>query len=304
MQSGCPPQHPVDFPQDSQRRLQAEEIGTSKQLVGLVEGGTNRFGARCRPGGRLSKDGDDPAHALKGYWRHPPPLCQKPTFDVHTMRLYLMCKLGRIRQVTVQLETSRRERKKRATHRALHDAAFLMVEEHGLAAATIEAIADRADVSTRTFFNYFSSKEDAVLDRDPIRPDALRQALLERPAGEDVLTALRRVMEELVAQEILNGERLLRRMRLIRSEPLLRGAMAAIHDEIEEALVAAVAKRTGRDPNADLYPALVVSAALGAFKVALLHWSDQGGRVRFDRLLTAAFDLLAVGLADTGAGRS
>ena len=54
----------------------------------------------------------------------------------------------------------------------------------------------------------------------------------------------------------------------------------------------------------DLYPALVVSAAWGAFKVALLRWSDQGGQVPFDRVLTAAFDLLAVGLADAEAGRS
>jgi AcrR family transcriptional regulator len=207
-------------------------------------------------------------------------------------------------RVTVQLEISRRERKKQATRQALHEAAFVMVEEHGLAAVTVEAIADRADVATRTFFNYFSSKEDSVLDRDPGRPEALRFALLARPAGEDALTALRRVMEDLVAQEILDGEHLLRRMRLIRSEPLLRGAMAAMHDEIEEALVVAVAQRTGRDPVDDVYPALVVSAALAAFKVALLRWSDQGGREPFDRVLTAAFKVLAEGLADAGARRS
>ncbi len=206
--------------------------------------------------------------------------------------------------MTAQLETSRRERKKQATRQALHEAAFLLVEEHGLAAVTAEAIADRADVATRTFFNYFSSKEEAVLDREPGRPEALRQALLERPAGEDALTALRLVMEELVAQEILDGEHLLRRMCLIRSEPLLRGAMAAMHDQIEEALVAAVARRTGQDPVVDLYPALVVSAGLAAFKVALLRWSDQGGQVAFGRVLTAAFDLLAVGLAEVGARRS
>ena len=204
----------------------------------------------------------------------------------------------------VQLETSRRERKKQATRQALHEAAFVLVEEHGLASVTVEAIADRADVATRTFFNYFPSKEDAVLDRDPGRPEALRRALIERPRDEDALTALHRVMEGLVAPEILDGEHLLRRMRLIRSEPLLRGAMAAMHDEIEEALVAAVAQRTGQNPIVDLYPALAVSAAWGAFKVALLRWSDQEGQEPFDRVLTAAFDLLAVGLADAGAGRS
>ena len=51
--------------------------------------------------------------------------------------------------MTVQLETSRRERKKQATRQALYEAAFVLVEEHGLAAVTVEAIADRADVATR-----------------------------------------------------------------------------------------------------------------------------------------------------------
>jgi AcrR family transcriptional regulator len=206
--------------------------------------------------------------------------------------------------VAVQLETSRRERKKQATRQALHQAAFLLVEEHGLAAVTVEAIADRADVATRTFFNYFSSKEDAVLNRDPTRPERLRQALLERPAAEDALTALRRVLDDLVKEQVLDGERLLRRMRLVGSEPLLRATMAAMHDEVEEALVAGVADRTGQDAHFDLYPALVVSAAWGAFKVAYLRWSDQSGRVPFDLLLSAAFDMLASGLGDAGAHRS
>ena len=152
-------------------------------------------------------------------------------------------------RVTVQLETSRRERKKQATRQALHEAAFVLVEEHGLAAVTVEAIADRADVATRTFFNYSRprkrpSSTGTRADRKP----CARRSLSGRPV-EDALTALRRVMEGLVAQEILDGQHLLRRMRLIRSEPLLRGAMAAMHDEIEEALVAAVAQRTGQDPD-------------------------------------------------------
>jgi AcrR family transcriptional regulator len=220
------------------------------------------------------------------------------------MRLYPVRNMCRLGAVTVQLETSRRERKKQATRQALHEAAFLLVEEHGLAAVTVEAIADRADVATRTFFNYFPSKEEAVLDRDPTRPETLRQALLERPAAEDALTALRRVLDDLVTEQVLDAERLLRRMRLVRSEPLLRATMAAMHDEIEDALVAGVADRTGQDPHVDLYPALVVSASWGAFKVAYLRWSDQGGRVPFDLLLSAAFDMLAAGLSDPGGHRS
>jgi AcrR family transcriptional regulator len=72
--------------------------------------------------------------------------------------------------MSVELTASRRERQKQVTRQALHEAAFTLAEESGLSGATVEAIAGRADVATRTFFNYFASKEDAVLDCDPARP--------------------------------------------------------------------------------------------------------------------------------------
>src|SRR4051812_48235481 len=63
--------------------------------------------------------------------------------------------------------TGLRERKKRATRLALHRAALELVGTHGLDGVSIEQIAARADVSTRTFFNYFSTKEDAVIGTVP-----------------------------------------------------------------------------------------------------------------------------------------
>jgi AcrR family transcriptional regulator len=199
--------------------------------------------------------------------------------------------------MTVELAPSRRERKKQATRQALHEAAFTLTEECGLAGVTIEAIAGRADVATRTFFNYFASKEDAVLDREPNRPEALRQALIGRPPAENALTALRRVMEEEMVRRVLDAERFLRRTRLIRSEPQLQATMAVISEEIEQALVAGIAERTGQSAAVDFYPALVVSAAWGAFKVAHQLWSGHGGRPSFEALLSGAFDTLAGGLA-------
>ncbi|WP_426592660.1 TetR/AcrR family transcriptional regulator [Cellulomonas sp. McL0617] len=60
-------------------------------------------------------------------------------------------------------DEGRRERKKRVTTEAIEQAAIDLALEVGLRETTVEAISERADVTSRTFFNYFASKEDAVL---------------------------------------------------------------------------------------------------------------------------------------------
>jgi AcrR family transcriptional regulator len=195
----------------------------------------------------------------------------------------------------VALASSLRERKKQATRRAINEAAFEMVDQYGLSGVTVEAISDRAGVAPRTFWAYFSSKEDAVLDRDPARPQALRAALLARPDDEDVLTALRRVLDEDLAGRIVDRARALRRGLLIRREPQLMAAVAATYDERE--LVHGVAERMGMDPDADLFPGLIVNAACGAYRIAQLRWSDRKGRPSLQDLVDEAFEHLAHGLA-------
>jgi AcrR family transcriptional regulator len=205
--------------------------------------------------------------------------------------------LAKLSIVAIDLVPGRRERKKQATRQALHESAFRLAEEFGLAGVTVEAIADGADVAPRTFFNYFACKEDAILNRDPEWPGALRTALVGRPVDEDALTALRRVLEDEAGRRVLDAERFLRRMRLVRREPQLAATMAGISEETEHALIGGVAERTGQDGADDLYPAMVASAAWAAFKVAHLRWGDLGGRVPLTRLLASAFDTLSNGLS-------
>src|SRR5271165_5864259 len=96
-------------------------------------------------------------------------------------------------------EGGRRDRKKQATRQALRSAALELVAERGFAHVTIEDIAEAADVATRTFFNYFPSKESAVIGADPERIEELRTSLLTRPLAESPLQALRSVTVEYAA---------------------------------------------------------------------------------------------------------
>ena len=68
-------------------------------------------------------------------------------------------------------EPGLRERKRRATRLAIQQAALRIAIEDGLAAVTVDEVSRRADISPRTFFNYFPSKEQAILGDDPDLPD-------------------------------------------------------------------------------------------------------------------------------------
>ena len=85
---------------------------------------------------------------------------------------------------------SLRERKKLATRRSLRRIALDLVAERGFTHVTVEDIAEAADVSPRTFFNYFPSKEAALFGADPERIAELRLRVAHDAPGEPVLDAL------------------------------------------------------------------------------------------------------------------
>ncbi len=75
---------------------------------------------------------------------------------------------------------SLRERKRLETRKAIHEASLDLAEERGVSGFTVEEAAERAEISRRTFFNYFASKEDAIFDFDPEDlPDAYRQRYVD-----------------------------------------------------------------------------------------------------------------------------
>ncbi len=83
--------------------------------------------------------------------------------------------------------TSLRERKKLATRRSLRRHALDLVAQRGFMHVTVEDIAEAADVSPRTFFNYFPSKEAALFGADPDRISAMRERILHQAPGESAL---------------------------------------------------------------------------------------------------------------------
>ena len=201
--------------------------------------------------------------------------------------------------------TSLRERKKLATRRSLRRVALDLVAERGFAHVTVEDIAAAADVSPRTFFNYFPSKEAALFGVDPDRITALRERVAHQAPGEPVLDVLRMVMTsdaQAVADELsdLGGDPAdwLRRMKEARTDPHLRSAQAAQMAMLERAIADGLAERLGADPEQDPYPGLLAATATGVFRASLAFWAGSGGTVPLDQLIGLAFRALADGLPE------
>jgi AcrR family transcriptional regulator len=206
---------------------------------------------------------------------------------------------------------SLRERKKLATRRALRRAALDLVAERGFAHVTVEDIAEAADVSPRTFFNYFPSKEAALFGADTGRTEALRLRLIQQSPGETALEALRIVLiEEARARTAelreLGGDPAsqLQRMRASHLDPDLSAARAAHMAMVECVVADALAERLGVDSQQDPYPLLLAVAAMGVMRAAMSFWASSGGVVPLDQLVDGASRALADGLPEDCAVRS
>src|SRR5689334_6810735 len=118
-------------------------------------------------------------------------------------------------------DTSLRERKKAATRLALHRAVAELAATKGLDAVTVEAIADDANVSRRTFSNYFAGKEEALLYGERMRFERLLAEIRARPPKETAWQALTRAVHVMVRAVGEMDPVWLSQMRLVRRHPSL-----------------------------------------------------------------------------------
>src|ERR1700743_2407415 len=138
-------------------------------------------------------------------------------------------------------DCSLRERKKRETRRRLRRVALGLFADRAYSNVTAEEIAEAAEVSTRTFFNYFPSKEAVLLGADPDRLQQVRDSVLAPPAGTPALAvvpaaALLSWPRQAPSQVTdLGGDPRdwLRRIKAARADLHLRSAQAAHMDAIE-----------------------------------------------------------------------
>ncbi len=167
-----------------------------------------------------------------------------------------------------------RERKKEATRRALHEAAMRLSVEHGLDEVTVEAIADAAGVSRRTFSNYFGGKEEALLYGGEQRMRALLETFATRPDDESSWTALQATWR-LVHERFGDLDpQWAAQVRLARNHPSVLARQLAHYAEFERALTELIAARDGV-PSAGLRHRVMAGAFMTALRVASVTWTEE-----------------------------
>jgi AcrR family transcriptional regulator len=188
-----------------------------------------------------------------------------------------------------------RDRKKARTRDAIVEAAVTHFLQRGVDATTVEDIAATADVSPRTFFRYFASKDDVVFAGFGEQIDRLLALLRARPADEPVFTSLRTAARLLITEVEMGSEEPLALLALIHGHPGLHAAYLANLDSVEAQVAAWAADRLGLEPG-DVRPRLLAAAALAARRVATDRWLESAGAEDLADLLDDALAQLASGL--------
>ena len=176
-----------------------------------------------------------------------------------------------------------RERKRLATRRAIQLAVLDLVTERGLDRVTVDEISRVADISPRTFFNYFASKEEAVVGDVPtLPPHADVDSFINAGPGEDVLSGIGRLLIHTADLAAEDQELTLRRRRLVKDHPQLfairmasmRGFELELDELVQRRLIADGAE-VASDPAALAGRSrLIVLVAVAAMRHAWTCWAD------------------------------
>jgi len=160
-----------------------------------------------------------------------------------------------------------RERKKQQTRQAIHEAAMKLFAERGFEATTIADIAEAADISPRTFFSYFSAKEEAIFEKFDMAYEEFSRAMRERPPGTTALEALRTWIEDSIQDNAPSPETMRLEAKLRRESPAVAACDLRHMRQFERRLAEAVGEDLGEPADA-LRPRLVAAAATAALQAS------------------------------------
>jgi AcrR family transcriptional regulator len=184
-----------------------------------------------------------------------------------------------------------RERKRRETSERIIEKGLKLFVKNGYEATTLDAIAEAAGISRRTFFYYFKSKEDVLLAaRDSGFREALRPALLDESPDQSPIAAVQKCLIKLASRYETRESVVFDR--LMESTPALRARKEAVFVDTEQILLEAMCELWPSPGRRDGLR-LVAMVAMGTLRLALDKWKQNDAAHPLAYYIRQGFALLA-----------
>jgi AcrR family transcriptional regulator len=176
--------------------------------------------------------------------------------------------------------------------RELEHVALQLFEARGFAEVTLDDVAAEAQISVRTFYRYFTTKDDVLHARIARRSAALRAALAGRPVDEPPLHSLRVAIQRVVADE--DADELRRWTTVVATDTgLVRSVLGGIVVNVQPVIAEFLATRLGVTSDA-LGPTILAAAVIGVMQATQTHWYFHGGDLA--TLMSESFAVLERGI--------
>jgi AcrR family transcriptional regulator len=187
-----------------------------------------------------------------------------------------------------------RERRRRETLRRIADTGLRLFLRNGYEATTLDAIAEEAGISRRTFFYYFKSKEEIILVWQSGLAESIRRAVLEQSTRQTPLDAVKSALVGLtISYESDQARKQMMEIdRFIRSNETLRAREATKYAQQEQAVFEALCAMWPQ-PKRRQALRVVAMISIGAFRLAIDRWSQDEGKRPFAAYLRDCFANIA-----------
>lgn len=183
------------------------------------------------------------------------------------------------------------ERKRQLVKDELSHVAAQLIARNGYEETTVEQIVEAAGVSRRTFFRYFRSKEDVIVEVLTAVGEHAESVIDGRPADEAPALSVRHALMELTVHYRGFPEKALALSKLIIGTPALRARYLDRQFQWRQSVAARLQARSGTDP---VRAALIAGVAFTALDVALAAWVASDGAADLSDLVQRTLDLAKI----------
>ncbi len=207
--------------------------------------------------------------------------------------------MARKPDVDVVVKEGRRERKRRQTRERIESVALKLFLQRGFDATTIEDIAEAADVSKRSFFDYFPSKEEVVAAWQDSFANELIRAVAAQPKNASIVEVIEAAVNSAFRDAIADPQNLALAT-LIRNTPALCARDQLKYAKLERKLADALCARSSGSDEEHIRLSMLAAAVVTMLRIGGERWTGGQQDMSLDQFARAMFEELWTGLTDLG----